>query len=165
VGSVAVFITVVFGALFLKVPLDPALVNWPLFLLALFIGVVMLSFMGLILAGVTLLLVNHVWFVGEGVAGALYLFSGAIFPLEVLPAWLRPVGYLLPITYWLELVRRTLVGQVAEAFPTLTGLSELQLLGILTGLSLLFAWGSIYVFRRCDRTARERGTIDMVTNY
>ncbi len=41
--------------------------------------------MGLLLAGVVLILTHQSWFVGDGVAGALYLFSGAIFPLEVLP--------------------------------------------------------------------------------
>ena len=45
----------------------------------------------------------------------------------------------MPVTYWLELVRRALVGSVAEAFPTLSGLSNLQLLGILCGLTIVFA--------------------------
>jgi ABC-2 type transport system permease protein len=125
----------------------------------------MLAMMGLILAGITLLIANHVWFLGEAVAGALYLFSGAIFPLEILPAWLRPVGYAMPITYWLELIRRALVGQVAEAFPTLAGLSDGTLLAILLGLTVVFGTVSIFTFRRCDQLARERGMIDMTTNY
>lgn len=164
-GSISVAVIVIFGVLFLNVPINPALVNWPLFFLSLFIGVVMLAMMGLILAGITLLIANHVWFIGEGVAGALYLFSGAIFPLEVLPVWLQPVGYIMPITYWLELIRRSLVGEVAEAFPTLAALSSGQLLGILVGLTIVFGVASIYIFRRCDHIARERGMIDMVTNY
>jgi ABC-2 type transport system permease protein len=69
------------------------------------------------------------------------------------------------VTYWLELLRRCLVGSVAQAFPTLSGLSNLQLLGILCGLTLVFATASIFVFRWCDRRAREFGRIDMVTNY
>jgi ABC-2 type transport system permease protein len=164
-GSISVAVVVLTGVFFLKVPLDPALVNWPLFFLSLFIGVVMLAMMGLILAGVTLLIANHVWFIGEAVAGALYLFSGAIFPLDVLPAWLRPVGFAMPITYWLELIRRSLVGSVAEAFPTLAGFSNGQLLGILGGLTLFFGIVAVFVFRRCDKLARERGMIDMTTNY
>jgi ABC-2 type transport system permease protein len=164
-GSISVAVIVIFGVLFLNVPLNPMLVNWPLFILSLFIGVIMLAMMGLILAGITLLIANHVWFIGEGVAGALYLFSGAIFPLEVLPFWLRPVGYLMPITYWLELIRRSLIGEVAQAFPTLAAFSNGQLLGILAGMTLVFGIASIYIFRRCDHIARERGMIDMVTNY
>ena len=165
VGSISVFITIVFGMLFLHLRIDLAAVNWLLFFLALVIGVVMLAFMGLILAGVTLLIAHHVWFLGEAVAGALYLFSGAIFPLEVLPPAIRWIGYVLPITYWLELIRRSLVGEVADAFPTLQALSNNQILAILVGLTLFFAVLSIFVFRWAEYRAKERGLIDMVTNY
>jgi len=164
-GSLSVLITIAAGVLFLQVPLDFAAVNWGLFFLSLFIGVFMLAMMGLLLGSITLLLVHHSWGIAEAVAGALYLFSGAIFPLEVLPAWLRPVGFVMPITYWLELLRRSLVGNIAQAFPTLSGFTNLELLGILLGLTLLFATLTVFVFRWCDHQARERGTIDMVTNY
>lgn len=164
-GSMSVFITVTFGVLFLKVPLHLAQVNGPLFIASLFIGVIMLAMMGLILAGITLLIANHVWFIGEAVAGSLYLFSGAIFPLEVLPAWLRPVGFAMPLTYWLELVRRALIGDAAAAFPTLAAFSNGQLLGILLALTVVFGLLGIYVFRKCDHLAREKGMIDMTTNY
>jgi ABC-2 type transport system permease protein len=164
-GTISVFITLAVGVLFFHLPLNLAQVNWPLFLLGLLLGVVMLAMMGLILAGVTLMIVHHVWFIGEAVAGALYLFSGAIFPLEVLPVYLRPLGYLMPITYWLELMRRSLIGSVAVAFPTLSAFSNLQLLSILLGLTLVFGIVAAVVFAWCDRQARERGYIDMVTNY
>lgn len=165
VGSIAVLITILFGVLFLHVGLDLGRIDWLLFFLALFIGVAMLAMLGLLLAGVTLLIAHHVWFLGEAVAGALYLFSGAVFPLEVLPPFLRPIGYLMPITYWLELLRRSLVGSVAEAFPTLVALSNQQLLGILCGLTIFFGLAAVIVFRWCEHQARERGLIDMVTNY
>jgi len=165
VGSISVLITIVFGTLFLHLKIDLATVNWLLFFVALFIGVLMLAFMGLILAGVTLLIAHHVWFLGEAVAGALYLFSGAIFPLEVLPLAIRWIGYVIPITYWLELLRRALVGEVADAFPTLVNLSNNQILAILVGLTLFFAILSVFVFRWAEHLARERGLIDMVTNY
>lgn len=165
IGSMSVFITIAFGMLFLHVRIHFMEVDWLLFLTSLLIGVVMLAMMGLLLAGVTMMIAHHVWFLGEGVAGALYLFSGAIFPLEVLPPFLRPIGFAMPLTYWLELLRRALVGSVAQAFPTLSGLSNLQLLGILLGLTATFALLSFLVFRWCEHQARERGLIDMVTNY
>jgi ABC-2 type transport system permease protein len=164
-GSIAVFITITAGVLFLKVPLNLAAVNWGLFFLSLLIGVVMLAMIGLLLGGVTLMTVRHEGFVGEAVAGALYIFSGAIFPLDVLPAFLRPVGYLMPTTYWLELLRRSLVGNIAQAFPTLSGFSNGELLGILLALSLAFSLVGVVTFRYCDHKARERGYIDRTTNY
>jgi ABC-2 type transport system permease protein len=164
-GSVAVLITITFGVLFLHVPLDLTKVDWPLFIVSLAMGIAMLSMLGLILASITLLVAHHFFLIGEAVASALYLFSGAIFPLDVLPAWIRPVGFAIPITYWLELMRRSLAGDVAQAFPTLARFSNLQLLGILLGLSILFGLLSVLVYRFCDYRARERGLIDFVTNY
>jgi ABC-2 type transport system permease protein len=164
-GSVSVAITILAGILFLNLQIDLSAINWPMFLAALLIGVVMLANMGLILAGVTLLIAHHIWFLGDAVAGALYLFSGAIFPLEILPEWLRPIGFLMPLTYWLELLRRALVGRVADAFPTLVQIDNGQLFLILIGITALFAVLSRIVFRWCDHQARERGFIDRVSNY
>jgi ABC-2 type transport system permease protein len=165
IASISVLVTILFGVLFLHVRIDPAEVNWPLFVLALLIGLVMLAMLGLLLAAITMNIANQAWSMGETVAGALYVFSGAIFPLEVLPAWLRPVGFAMPITYWLELLRRSLVGEVAQAFPTLAGFSNLQLLGILLGLAAAFALVTVVVFRWADHRARERGLLDMTSNY
>lgn len=165
IASLSVFITVMFGVLFLQVRLDLAQVNWVLFIFALLVGVLMLAMMGLMLAGVMLLLARHGDGIGDAVAGALYLFSGAIFPLEVLPAFLRPVGYAIPITYWLELIRRALVGEVAQAFPTFTNLNNGQLVAILLGLTAVFSVLGMAIFRACDRRARELGLIDVTTNY
>src|SRR5512140_3580641 len=153
-GSVAVAITLAFGVLFLRVPLDLAKVNWPLFVFSLALGIAMLSMMGLILASITLLIAHHFFLIGEAVASGLYLLSGAIFPLDVLPAWLRPFGYAMPITYWLELMRRSLSGSVAQAFPTLARFSDLQLMGILVGLSIAIGILARVVFRFCDIRAR-----------
>jgi len=164
-GSFSVLITIVFGALFLHVPIQLAQVNWPLFLLSLVMGIILLALMGLTLAGITLLLARHGDYLGDAVAGGLYLFSGAVFPLDVLPAWLRPIGYAMPITYWLELLRRSLVGSVAQAFPTLSTVTNGQLLLILGGMIVLAAVIAVVTFRYCDYQARERGYIDRTTNY
>jgi len=165
IACASVLVTILFGVLFLGIRIDLVAVDWPLFLLTLLVGVVMLAMMGLILTGVMLLMAHHSFGVGDAVAGGIFLFSGAIFPLEVLPAFLRPIGYIIPVTYWLELLRRTLVGSVAQAFPTLANLSNAQIFGILIALTLAFSGLAIVVFRWCEQRARELGMIDMVTNY
>ena len=164
-ASLSVLITILAGVLFLHVTFDPLKADWLLFFVSLVIGVFMLAMLGLILAAVSLLVVRHSGFLAEGVSGVLFLFTGAIYPLEVLPKWLQPVGFAIPITYWLELMRRSLIGSVAQAFPTLARFSNLELLGILVGLTLLFGAASIFIFKACDLRARERGLIDRVTNY
>jgi ABC-2 type transport system permease protein len=164
-GTLSVAITVVIGVLFLEVSIDPWTIDWPLFAVAMTLGVVMLALLGLLLAGIVLLLTQFAWSLGDAVAGSLFLFSGAAFPLEVLPAWLRPLGYAVPVTYWLELVRRALSAPVAQAFPTFSGYSNLRLLGVLTALIFVLAIVTLAVFGACDHQARERGLIDRTTNY
>ena len=88
-----------------------------------------------------------------------------MFPLDVLPGWLRPVGYVMPVTYWLEVVRRSLVGRVAHQYPSMAGISDEGLLTILVMLTLAMGIIATITFRRCDYIARERGFIDRTTNY
>jgi ABC-2 type transport system permease protein len=164
-ASLAVIITIAAGVLFLKLSFDLARVDWLLFLASMVIGVIMLALMGLVLGSISLLIARHSGFIAESVSGVLFIFSGAIYPLDVLPVWLQPLGFAMPITYWLELIRRALIGDVAQVFPTLARFSNLELLGILVALSLVFGVASIFVFRYCDRLARERGLIDRTTNY
>jgi ABC-2 type transport system permease protein len=165
VASISVAVTLVVGVLFLDLQINLAAVNWPLFIATMVIGIYMLAMLGLILASVMLIVAHHSFSVGDAVAGALYLLCGAIFPLEVLPPFLRFIGYLLPITYWLELIRRSVIGTVAGAFPTLQSFSDIQLLGILLALTVVFSLVAVVTFKRCDHIARERGLIDVVTNY
>lgn len=165
ITTFSVFIIMVVGVAFLHIPFYPAQINWPLFVLSLVIGIIMLAMLGLLLAGVTLRMAQYSFNIGDSVAGALYLFSGAIFPLEVLPAFLRPLGYIMPISYWLELIRRSLVGGVAESFPTFAAISDVNLLLILIGLSLLFGVVSVWAWKKFDWEARERGLLDQTNNY
>lgn len=165
-GSFAVIITFVAGVLFLHVPFDPFRADWGMFIVSLFVGIIMLAMLGLLLGSLSLILVHHAGFLGETVAGALYVFSGAIFPLVVLPPVMQKIGCFMPTTYWLELLRRSLVGGVAQAFPMpACGLDRVPLLGILVGLSAIFGVVSILVFRVCNRLAIDRGLIDRTTNY
>jgi ABC-2 type transport system permease protein len=164
-GSFAVIITLLAGVLFLHLPLDPAQADWGLFFVSLFVGIVMLAMLGLLLGSLSLILVHHAGFLGEAVAGALYVFSGAIFPLTVLPPAMQKISLLMPTTYWLELLRRALIPRAAGGFPLPYALSNQELLTILVVLSLLFGILSIFVFQACNRRAIDRGLIDRTTNY
>ena len=69
------------------------------------------------------------------------------------------------MTYWLELIRRAILGPLAGAFPTLAGWSNGQLFAILGAMTVAMGVISIFAFRACDRIARERGLIDWTTQY
>ncbi|MEN6434210.1 MAG: ABC transporter permease [Anaerolineaceae bacterium] len=161
----AVIVTIVFGVLFLKMPLNFAEVNWVLFFATLLVGIAMLATLGMMLAGITMNTARHSDMIGDAVAGGLFLFSGAIFPLSVLPVAIRWIGYVLPISYWLELMRRAMVGNVAAAFPTFSNLSNSEIMIILIIMTIVFAIASSLIFNRLDHRARERGLIDQTTNY
>src|SRR5262249_6429996 len=92
-------VTVVLGLLLfpeVRAALSPLTVAWGWLLVYLILGMVMLVSLGLILAGAVLNMSRYGQFLSEGVAGTLYLLSGAVFPIDVLPAWLRPVSLALP---------------------------------------------------------------------
>ncbi len=164
-ASLAVVITLAAGALFFQVPIDVTRVDWPLLLAALPLGVLCLALLGVIVGTWTMTLRTEPWFAGEAIGAALYLFSGAIFPITILPAVLRPIGYLLPMTYWLELLRRALLGPGAAAFPTLAAFSNAQLFGILGAITLAAGVFALVAFRYFDRRAREMGMLDAQSNF
>jgi ABC-2 type transport system permease protein len=165
IGTLAVTITLLAGILFFGVPINLLQVNWPLFIVAMVLGLTSLVFMGLIIGMWTLTIRSEPWFIGDATAAALYLFSGAIFPISILPNWLQPIGYAMPVSYWLELIRRALLGTQVATFPTFAAFNDWQLLGILAGISAGFGLFAALSYRFFDRQARERGMIDTVSNF
>jgi ABC-2 type transport system permease protein len=164
-GSASVIITVVFGVLLFQLPLSFAGVDWPMFIASMVVGVTAIACIGLILGAATLSLPRHSWNPAEAITGALFLFTGAIFPLDTLPIWLRPVGFIFPVTYWLELTRRALLGPNAARFPTLAGFSDVALLGILAAMTVVVAAIAIVYYRWAMRQALLKGLIDMETSF
>ena len=71
----------------------------------------------------------------------------------------------MPVTYWLELVCRALVGRVAHVYPSMSGISDAELLTLLVMMTAALGVVAAATFRRCDFLARERGLIDRTTNY
>ena len=166
-GTLSVAITMGFGLLVLRLPIQLGDVNWPYLAASMGLGLASLAVLGLVLGAATLQMARHYWSVGESVAGALYLLCGAIFSLDVLPTWLQPLGFALPLTYWLESLRRAILGAEASKAisPSLAGLDDGLLLLILLGTMLVSSVVSVYFFRWSEHRAREKGLIDMTTHY
>ncbi len=165
IGLVSLLITVSVGAVFFHLPLYLAAINWPLLLVSMVLGILSLATLGLMMGSLTMMMARHSGSVGDALAGALYLFTGAIFPLDVLPALLRPIGYALPITYWLEVSRRALLGANAPRFPTFADFSDGALVAILATFTLTLLVASVSAHRWCLHRAKEFGAFDMETAF
>jgi ABC-2 type transport system permease protein len=168
ITSFGVLLTLLFGVFVLGVEIDLAAVNWPLLVVALIIGLATLAIMGLALGGVTFLTAKHAMGINEGVAGIFYVLSGVIFPITILPDWAQSISKFLPVTYWMEGVRRGLEPGVITALGPTTGLqgfSDLQLLLILVVTAVAFLFISLGIFRYADKVARRKGKIDWTSAY
>jgi ABC-2 type transport system permease protein len=161
--TVAVIITIGFGMLVLKIPIDLLGVNYPLLIFSVIAGIFIITCMGILLAGITLVTAHHSWALTEGIAGLFYLACGAIYPIDILPIWLQYVSKALPLTYWLELVRRSVLGKSLS--PTLSGFSNVELIAIMALTTLALALFSHYIYRSIEHVARKYGKIDQLTNY
>ncbi|AMV23906.1 ABC-2 type transporter [Gemmata sp. SH-PL17] len=96
---------------------DSVTVDVPWLLVYLVIGAMMLWACGMLLAAACLNMSRNGMFLSEGIAGLVYLLSGVVFPLSVFQgsmAWVQWVSLSLPTTYWLEGMRRALMGEVPE---------------------------------------------------
>jgi ABC-2 type transport system permease protein len=137
---------------------------WGWLLVFLVEGAALLAALGLILAGTVLNMSRYGSFLSEGVVGSLYLLSGVVFPLGMLPTWLRPVSLCLPTTYWLEGMRRTVLAPTALSAP-LDGWSHGSLALALFASTLVLAVFSHGYFRWCQERAWRLGRFDQATGY
>jgi ABC-2 type transport system permease protein len=158
ISFVAVGLTLGVGVLFLGVELRLDLV---ILVPATILGILAVMSLGIFMAGWCLQLRQEAWSYPEAIAGALYLVSGAIFPIDILPSIIHPIAYASPTTWWLEATRRGLVGHGA---PGMLGeLSDgvvLLLLVLTTAVAVPLALAAFSWF---IRRARQAGLLDMVT--
>jgi ABC-2 type transport system permease protein len=164
--SLSVVISIAFGIVVLGLQLDLGAVDWPLFAASMVLGIGCILAIGIALAGITFLTAKHSSGINEGIAGAFYLFCGTLFPITVLPAWGQAIGMAVPLTYWLELVRRSLYpGSGIETIGGLQAFASPTLLLYLIVSTVAFLAASALIFRLADTRARRSGKVDMTTTY
>lgn len=161
--TVAVLITIAFGMLVLKLPVNLLAIDYPLLIFSVAVGIFIITCLGVLLAGISLVTAHHSFALTEGMSGLFYLACGAIYPIDILPVWLQYLSQALPLTYWLELVRRSVLGKSLS--PTLGGFTNLELIGIMLLTTLTLALFSHWIYRSIEHIARKRGKIDQLMNY
>ncbi|MFQ5871651.1 MAG: ABC transporter permease [Candidatus Geothermarchaeales archaeon] len=157
IATVSVVLTLVFGVALFNLPIDPLAINYPLLIASVAVGVPSLIFTGYMLYGVSLISAKLEWALGEYVSGIFFLLAGVIFPPEVLPTWVQPLSNVLPLTYFLRVVRTSMLSPGAP-LPA----SDLLYLVL---YSLATAALGLVVFRLAEQRAKKRGLIDMKAVY
>lgn len=127
----------------------------PLALLVLLLGVAACNALGSFAAAFILLFKR-----GEPVV-ALYslaasVLGGALFPIDVLPVWIRWASYLVPHTYVIDAERQLLMGTASTGHmdPTLS-------ITILTVFCVVSFTAGLFVFDRALRLARRLGILSL----
>ena len=152
---------VIAAGVLLGMPLRSGGVDLPLLALVLSLGLLSIVGIGVALGAVSVQLRNDAWAYPEAVAGTVFLLCGAIFPLEVLPAPVQVIGAALPITWWIEGMRRALLG---VASPGLLGsLSTEELVAALFVGTILIWLVTPRIFTIAIDRAREKGHLDRNT--
>src|SRR6185503_11122391 len=162
-ATVGVLVALLFGRLALGLTIGVPGTNWLLVTLAVVLGLIGVLWLGIILAGTSLVVARHSMNLNEGLSGLFFLLCGAVFPLDVLPGWARSISLALPFTYWLELLRRMLTGQGFA--KSLAGMSDGDLWRVIALATVGLCILAMVWFEWCERFARRRGLIDWKTNY
>ncbi len=161
ITSISTAVLLLFGRYALGVPLHLTGFR-PLYFGVVFgLGIVGCVGASLFMAGIMLVAARNGGGYAEGLAGLFYLASGALFPIDILPRWLQGASLALPFTYWIEGLKRALLGTATGA-----RLSALGDTGLLWRLALGTAAAIIVgagAFRLAEHVARRRGLLDMQT--
>ena len=173
VGAMGAVITLAVGVAVLGVPFDVARIDWPLLIAVMVLGVGSILAIGLLLAAICMQTRQESWSYPEAAAGALFLISGVVFPLSVLPTAVQAVGLLTPLTWWIEGIRHALfpggvsaIGGPGSLYGQLTGAAapgSAEIVLALLGSGAVATLAAVAVFRASDRRAKDRGLFDRTT--
>ena len=158
VSVIAAFVigTVIFSTFFgLDLGINALQVNYPLLVGTILLGIIAFGFLGLLLCAINLVSFKLQYSLSEYTTGFLFLLSGVVFPVSVLPVVAQEVGYALPTTYFLNLVRSSLLG---------SGEFTLDLAYMILSTAG-FAVMATILFKIAEHRARQKGMIDRKAEY
>jgi ABC-2 type transport system permease protein len=173
VGAMGAAITLAVGVVVLGVPFDLGRIDWLLLVGVMVLGVTAILAIGLLLAAICMQTRQESWSYPEAASGALFLVSGVVFPLAVLPAPVQAIGLLTPLTWWIEGIRQALfpagvtaLGGPGALFTSVTGAADpdpATIVLVLLATGAVATLAAVAVFRVSDRRAKDRGLLDRTT--
>ena len=127
------------------------------------LGYMIAAGLGMCFASFFLLTIKLDVDVVDALFGGIFVLSGALFPPTAFPLVFAKIAEILPISPFIELMRRALSGKILTTF--LSTLSMDALLWRVAGSAIvLFALGSVLVSLG-SRQAQRKGYIDMTTAF
>ena len=163
IAALGVVMVLAVGWFALHLTWDWRAVRWPELALTLALGGVCTLSAGFLVAGVGLLMPRTAILINEGLAVALYLLCGVIFPIDLLPRALQQFSFALPFTFWYEALRRFILGHGASA--RIGHWSDLHLLLALAGSTMVFAVIGRWGYSALETRARRLGRLDQTTMF
>lgn len=172
-GAMGTAVALVFSVIVLGLRVDPARVDWLLLAVSLVLGLVPIIALGVVLAAICLQTRQESWSYPDAVAGALFLLTGVVFPLSVLPDPVEVLGLVNPVTWWIAGVREAVlpggpssIGGAGSVWTAVTGSAApdaITITGALFVTGVLITLGATVIFRSSERRARDRGLLDRTT--
>jgi ABC-2 type transport system permease protein len=172
-GALGTIVALVFSVIVLGLRIDVVAIHWPLLVASIVLGIVPILGIGVLLAAVCLQTRQESWSYPDAFAGAMFLVTGVVFPLAVLPSALQWVGLVNPVTWWVEGVRQAVlpggpsgIGGPSSVWTAVTGTGAPDAVQIVIALFLTGALATLaatVLFRRSEHRARDLGLLDRTT--
>jgi ABC-type polysaccharide/polyol phosphate export permease len=145
-GAYALIATLVWGRVFFGVPLHFA--HPFAFALAVPAAVLALGLMGLLMAS-SFVLYRHANALSNLLEYPVWVATGLLFPIALLPGWVRPISWLLAPSWGIAAIRHAALGQGAVWFP----------IGMCAAVALAYFVLAACFLRIFERAARARATL------
>jgi ABC-2 type transport system permease protein len=147
-GAYALLATLFWGRVFFDIPLH--LVHPLAFAVAVPVAVVALGLMGLLMAS-SFVLYRHANALANLLEYPVWLATGLLFPVSLLPVWVAPISWLLAPRWGIDAIRHAAIGGGSVWFP-------LAMCVVIGALYLALTGVFLRIF---ERAARARATLSL----
>jgi ABC-type multidrug transport system permease subunit len=162
-ATVSVILILTMGWLVLGLRWEWSAVRWAPLILSFLLGLTAVVYFGFLVAGWALVLPRAAISVNEGVAAALTLLCGVLFPIDLLPRAVQTLSLVLPFTWWYEALRRFLLGHGAST--RMAAYSDGWVLGALAITTIVLSAVSVRGYHALEDRARRLGKLDQSTLF
>ncbi|HRU12155.1 MAG TPA: ABC transporter permease [Methanomassiliicoccales archaeon] len=147
IGIVNGLFVLVAAMLIFRTPLEVA--NFPMFLLAFVLTLLSLAALGMLFSA-AFVLTRSAQVLTNGLEFPIYVGTGSMFPIFLLPYWTHPLSLSLAPTWGIDAIRYSALAEYAQGFRIGYWGDMLAM----AALSLLYLAISIWLFKAVDRRAR-----------